>query len=302
MFNYFTGPSLDEQFSKLLISPVTMRPELTRFVRREAEHARDGERARIVVKVNGLEDPDMVEELYRASQAGVEIDLIVRDICRLRPGLEGASDTIRVHSVVGRFLEHSRVFYFENGGDPEYYIGSADWMTRNLDSRVEAVAPVEDRRIREQLRFNLELILADNRRRWEMHPDGTYTQCTPEEGEPVVDTQAVLMDRTRDAVERDGWSMGLVPEHPVVGRELLVEPVEEPARAGDGDDGTDEDSVPSSDGNGNGDLPLVFRHHPDRWYVPDSDRYDFAVRTPDGGRRYYESTDGAARALEELYG
>ena len=333
VFNYFTGPSLDEQFSKLLISPVTMRPELTRFVRREAEYARNGERARIVVKVNGLEDPAIVEELYRASQAGVEIDLIVRDICRLRPGLEGVSENVRVHSVVGRFLEHSRIFYFENGGDPEYYIGSADWMTRNLDNRVEAVAPVEDHRIREQLRFNLELVLADNRRRWEMHSDGTYTQCTPDEGEPVVDTQAVLMDRTREAVERDGWSMGIVPEHPAVGRELLVEPVEEPARTDDEDDGTDEEPVTSNDAHGDGEervpetdagaptpatdgdgitargpgpgndgLPDVFRSHPDRWYVPDSDRYAFTVRTPDGGRRYYESTDGAARALEELYG
>jgi polyphosphate kinase len=272
---------------------------------------------------------------------------------------------VRVHSVVGRFLEHSRIFYFENGGDPEYYVGSADWMTRNLDNRVEAVAPVEDPEIREQLRFNLELVLADNRRRWEMHADGTYTQHTPDGDEPVVDTQAVLMDRTRAAVEREGWSMGIVPEHPAVGRELLVEPVDGPARptdgdAGDGDtadggtdsgdataegtavreatdgedgeDGTirsrddggpvppgdDGESTPGTDGDGasaeshlpdldgvgdgNGDLPPAFRSHPDRWYVPDSTRYEFAVRTPDGGRRYYESTRGAAAALEEFYG
>jgi polyphosphate kinase len=342
VFNYFTGPSLDEQFGKLLISPVTMRPELTRFVRREAEHARNGERARIVVKVNGLEDPGMVEELYRAAMAGVEIDLIVRDICRLRPGLEGVSESVTVHSVVGQFLEHSRIFYFENGGDPEYYLGSADWMTRNLDNRVEAVAPVEAPAIREQLRFNLELILADNRRRWVMHPDGSYTQQRPEDGESVVDTQAVLMDRTREAVERDGWPTGIVPEHPAVGRELLVEPVEEPAPAptpsgqgsdpdrddGDGDGGGDDggadpargdgEPTPATDGEGalvragdereerrgptDGDLPPAFGTHPDRWYVPDSDRYEFTVRTPDGDRRYYESVAGAADALEELYG
>jgi polyphosphate kinase len=282
----------------------------------------------------------MVEELYRASMAGVEIDLIVRDICRLRPGLEGVSENVTVHSVVGQFLEHSRIFYFENGGDPEYYLGSADWMTRNLDNRVEAVAPVEDPSIREQLRFNLELILADNRRRWVMHPDGSYTQRRPGEGESVVDTQAVLMDRTREAVERDGWPTGIVPEHPAVGRELLVESVEEPAPPPtpsngdpdpdpgerDGDGGTvpargDGEPTTATDGEGalvravderdergeqhdstDCDLPAAFGTHPDRWYVPDSDRYEFAVRTPDGDRRYYESVAGAADALEELYG
>jgi polyphosphate kinase len=308
VFNYFTGPALDERFNKLLISPVTMRPELTRFVRREAEHARNGERARIVLKINGLEDPAIVEELYRASQAGVEIDLIVRDICRLRPGLEGASETVRVHSVVGRFLEHSRIYYFENGGDPEYYLGSADWMTRNLDNRVEAVVPVEDADVREQLRFNLELILTDNRRRWAMHPDGTYTQRTPADDEPVVDTQAVLMDCTREAVEREGWSMGIVPEHPAVGQDLLVGPAgtaaaDETAETADTHTSEDEETTPGTEGTDDGDdLPAAFGEHPDRWYVPDSRRYAFAVRTPDGGRRYYESAEGAAAALEDRYG
>ena len=299
VFNFFTGPSLDESFRKLLIAPVTMREAFTRYIRREAEHAREGRPARIVVKVNGLEDPDIVEELYRASMAGVEVDLIVRDICRLRPGLEGISDTVRVHSVVGRFLEHSRIYYFHNGGqepsetaytgpDPAYFVGSADWMTRNLDKRVEAVTPVEDPTIREQLRFNLELLLADNRRRWTMDSDGEYEQVRPGE-DPVVDTQAVLMDRTRAAVETAGEHRGMVPEHPEVGRELLVEPPDEA------------DSEGSASGPEQHPPADPFEAFDDRWYVPDSQRYQYTVRTPDGGRRYFMTREGARNALVRFY-
>ncbi|MFB6296155.1 MAG: polyphosphate kinase 1 [Halobacteriales archaeon] len=224
LFNSFTGPGFDESFRKLLVAPVTMRRGFTRFIRREARHAQAGRPARIVVKVNGLEDPSIVEELYRASMAGVEIDLIVRDICRLRPGLDGVSENVSVHSVVGRFLEHSRVFYFENGGDPEYYLGSADWMTRNLDNRVEAVAPVEDPAIRRQLKFNLELILADNRRRWTMNADGSYDRQSPGEDE-VVDTQAVLMDEARAAARGEETATGIPCSFPI-GGDLLVEPAD----------------------------------------------------------------------------
>ncbi|MFC7229520.1 polyphosphate kinase 1 [Salinirubellus salinus] len=291
VFNFFTGPSLDESFRKLLIAPVTMREEFTRYVQREAEHARAGRDARIVVKVNGLEDPEMVAELYRASMAGVDVDLIVRDICRLRPGLEGVSENVRVHSVVGRFLEHSRIYYFENAGDPEYYLGSADWMTRNLDKRVEAVAPVEDPEIREQLRFNLELVLADNRRRWVMDSDGEYEQVRPDEDERVVDTQAVLMDRTWAALEAEGEHRGIVPDHPDVGRELLVEP--RPDAEDDGDTDERRDEVAAAD---------PFDRFADRWYVPDSERYDYTVRTPEGGRRYFVTRDGARDALTRFYG
>jgi polyphosphate kinase len=239
LFNSFTGPGLDEQFRKLLVAPVTMRPMFTHYIRREARHARAGRPARIVVKVNGLEDPAIVEELYRASMAGVEIDLIVRDICRLRPGLEGVSENVSVHSVVGRFLEHSRIFYFENGaraadtdaldedeGHPEYYIGSADWMTRNLDSRVEAVTPVQDPAIRRQLKFNLELILADNRQRWTMNADGSYDQQHPADGEPVIETQRVLMEQTREAVRRDDCRTGLDTDGRFDG-DILVEAPEQ---------------------------------------------------------------------------
>ena len=226
VFNFFTGPTLDDRFRKLLIAPVTMRERFTGMIRREAEHARAGRQARIVVKVNGLEDPKMVEELYRASMAGVEIDLIVRDICRLRPGIDGLSETIRVHSIVGRFLEHARIFYFENAGTPEWYIGSADWMTRNLDNRVEAVTPVESTDLREQLRFVLEASLSDNRRRWEMQPDGSYEQATPGD-ESVRDIQEILMRATDAAVDR-GHGPGMVVDESLIDGDLLVEPTRTP--------------------------------------------------------------------------
>ncbi|MFC7020257.1 MULTISPECIES: polyphosphate kinase 1 [Haloarcula] len=299
LFNSFTGPGMDEQFRKLLIAPVTMRREFTRFIRREAQHALEGRRARIVVKINGLEDPDIVEELYRASMAGVDVDLVVRDICRLRPDLEGISENVEVHSLVGRFLEHSRIYYFENGGDPEYYIGSADWMTRNLDSRVEAVAPVEDRDIRRQLKFNLELILADNSKRWLMGSDGRYHQQTPDEDDPVVNTQAILMREAMKADRNEDVVTGVPSDYPVDG-DLLVAPVDDGDAGGAGTaDGTGTDE-PAANGGRTAEAPLErFAEH---WYVPDSDTYDYAVRTPDGDRRYLKTSDGAAAALKRYYG
>ena len=232
VFNFFTGPSLDEEFRKLLVAPVTMRERFTELVRREARYARAGRPARIVAKMNALEDPEMVTELYRASMAGVDIDLIVRDICRLRPGIEGVSDTVTVRSVVGRFLEHSRIYYFENGagpddpevaddgGHPQYFVGSADWMTRNLDHRVEAVTPVADPDSREQLRFVLEVMLHDNRSAWEMAADGSYEQRTPGD-DPIRATQDVLMSATRTAHERDD-DRGIDTDHPASPGDLLV--------------------------------------------------------------------------------
>ncbi|MFB6156452.1 MAG: polyphosphate kinase 1 [Haloferacaceae archaeon] len=303
VFNFFTGPSLDERFRKLLIAPVAMRERFVEMIRREADHARAGRRARIVAKVNALEDPGIVRELYAAARAGVDIDLIVRDICRLRPGIEGLSENVTVRSVVGRFLEHSRIVYVENGGDPEYYLGSADWMTRNLDNRVEAIAPVEDPTIREQLRFVLEVMLADNRRAWEMDADGSYEQCRPGD-DPTYDTQAILMEQTRRAAEREDGGRGLVVEHPAATGELLVEPVDDAV-----DDGVRRDGAGSDDPDGGpaetaaaDDLPRALHAHPDRWYVPDSERYEFAVRTPEGGRAYRVTPDAAADLVERYYG
>ena len=201
LFTFFTGHAMHDSYRKLLVAPENMRQRFQELIRQEADHARAGEEARIVAKMNRLEDPDVVRELYEASMAGVDIDLVVRDICRLRPGVDGLSETVTVRSIVGRFLEHSRVFYFRNGGEERFFIGSADWMSRNLDNRVEAVTPVEDADLRERLRAVLRLNLRDNRRAWEMHPDGSYTQLRPD-GEDAVDTHGLLMRDAREAAER----------------------------------------------------------------------------------------------------
>jgi len=199
LFNYFTGHSLHDDYRELLIAPGNMRDRFVDLIRREATHAEEGREARIVAKLNRLEDPEIVEELYRASRAGVDIDLIVRDICRLRPGLDDVSDTINVVSIVGRFLEHSRIFYFHDNGADRYYIGSADWMERNLDNRVEAVAPIHDPAIQNRLQEILEVCLADNRDCWEMQSDGSYSQRRPD-GDDVTRAQEIFMHRTRNGI------------------------------------------------------------------------------------------------------
>jgi polyphosphate kinase len=153
--------------------------------------------------MNALVDVETIETLYAASQAGVEIDLIVRGICCLRPGIQGVSDRIRVLSIVGRFLEHSRLFYFANGGDEQFYFGSADWMTRNFDRRVEAVAPVDDVTLHPRLHSLLAVCLSDNRQAWELAPDGMYTQRVPN-GEPIRATHQLLL--------LDSWGMAAPPE------------------------------------------------------------------------------------------
>jgi polyphosphate kinase len=198
LFNYFTGHSLHEEYRELLIAPGNMRERFVDLIRQEATHARQGRTARIVAKVNRLEDPEIVEELYRASRAGVEIDLIVRDICRLRPGLGGVSDTIGVTSIVGRFLEHSRIFFFHDDGAERYYIGSADWMERNLDNRVEAVAPIHDSALQTRLQEILDVCLADNRDCWEMQSDGSYVQRHPDGDGPVTRAQETFMEQARE--------------------------------------------------------------------------------------------------------
>ncbi|MFD1587024.1 polyphosphate kinase 1 [Halorientalis brevis] len=200
LFNYFTGHSLHKEYRELLIAPGNMRQRLIDLIRQEAGHARDGTDAKIVAKLNRLEDPEIVEELYRASRAGVDIDLIVRDICRLRPGLEGVSENVDVVSIVGRFLEHSRILYFRDDGNEHYYIGSADWMERNLDNRVEAVAPIHDPALQQRLQYVLDVCLADNRNCWEMQADGSYVQRTPDEDEPVRTAQETFMDQAEDAI------------------------------------------------------------------------------------------------------
>ncbi|MGF1568753.1 MAG: polyphosphate kinase 1 [Nodosilinea sp.] len=193
LFNYLTGYSRQSNYRQLLVAPLTLRTGMERLVRREIDQARNGNPGKIVAKMNSLVDGRMIKLLYEASQAGVEIDLIIRGICCLRPGVPGVSDNIRVVSVIGRFLEHSRIFCFHNNGQPEYYIGSADWMTRNLDRRVEAVVPIEDPALTRELQSILDIMLADNRQAWDMASDGTFTQRQPAQGEEEQGTQAQLM-------------------------------------------------------------------------------------------------------------
>ncbi len=201
LFNVLTGYSRQREYRQLLVAPVTMRDRTLQLIYREIEHARNGQPGRIIAKMNAITDTQVIRALYEASQAGVEIDLIIRGMCCLRPGVPGVSDRIRVISIIGRFLEHSRIFYFGNNGQPEYYIGSADWRSRNLDRRVEAITPIQDPKIQEELKELLEIMLADNRQAWELQPDGTYRQRQPAPGEPERGTHSVLMARTLKEVQ-----------------------------------------------------------------------------------------------------
>ena len=195
LFNYLTtGYVPKRNYRKLLPAPKVLKPALLSRIEREIGHARAGKTALIQFKMNALEDKDVTAALYRASQAGVKVDLIVRDTCRLRPGIPGLSETVRVISIVGRFLEHTRIFYFLNGGNEEYFIGSADCMKRNLESRVEVVTPVETPELRQELRRILEVQLKDRRGAWDMQPDGSYIQRLPGEGDDSRDSQQILID------------------------------------------------------------------------------------------------------------
>ena len=196
LFNSLTGVSRQKFYRRLVMAPATLRRRTLELIDREAAHATAGRGGRIIAKMNALVDPQVIAALYRASQAGVEVDLIVRGICCLVPGLRGVSDRIRVVSIIGRFLEHSRVAFFSNGGNPEYFIGSADWMPRNFDRRVEAMAPIEDVVWHGRLQRVLELCLSDTRQAWELGADGTYRRREPN-GADEVATHATLM--------RDPW-------------------------------------------------------------------------------------------------
>ena len=177
LFNFLTGFSMQKDYTRLMVAPVNLRKRMLALIERETEQALNGQPAHIMAKVNRLTDLTIIEALYRASQAGVKIDLIVRGACMIRPGVPGLSQTIHVRSVVGRFLEHSRIFYFLNGGDEEIYIGSADWMTRNLDRRVEVVTPVLDAQIKKYLKDTLlSAYLRDNVKARVMNSDGIYEQ------------------------------------------------------------------------------------------------------------------------------
>ncbi|MFM7886911.1 MAG: polyphosphate kinase 1, partial [Pseudanabaena sp.] len=186
LFNYLTGYSRQREYRKLLVAPVNMRDRFLQLIHREIEHQKQGYPSYIIAKMNSLVDPEIISALYEASQVGVNVDLIIRGMCCLRPRVKGLSDRIRVISVIGRFLEHSRIFYFSNGGEEQVYIGSADWMPRNLDARVEVVTPVEEPSLVQELKQILEIVLADNRQTWDLHADGNYVQRVPKDGEPEM--------------------------------------------------------------------------------------------------------------------
>jgi polyphosphate kinase len=185
MFMQLTSLTEARDLNRMLVSPFNLYDALLDKIRREADIAREGGETRIIAKINSLDEPGIIDALYGASQAGVQIDLIVRGICSLRPGVPGLSENIRVRSIVGRFLEHSRVYYFHNGGKEEFYCSSADWMSRNLLRRNEACFEIRQKQLMARIRGDLELFLADNCDAWALRGDGSYERLTPGDGEPV---------------------------------------------------------------------------------------------------------------------
>ncbi len=196
LFNFLTGYSYQTEYRQLLVAPINLREKMLKLINRETENKSNGKDAHIIVKINSLTDDKIVRALYRASQAGVKIDLIIRGICVLRPGIKGLSENIRVVSIVGRFLEHSRIFYFSNNGKEEIYIGSADWMHRNLDRRVEAAAPIKDERIRQYIKDEiLSAYLKDNVNARILKADGNYEKLTAESEQSTFDSQQYFIGK-----------------------------------------------------------------------------------------------------------
>lgn len=216
LFHFLTGRSLKRNYKKLLVAPINMKDSFISMIRREAENARLGKPARIIAKCNSLEDASVGRALYEASQAGVQIDLVIRGFCCIRPKVPVMSERIRVISIVGRFLEHSRVFYFQNGQtdplDGEFFIGSADWMYRNLLARVETVVPIEEKSLRRKLWEIFDIMLSDRRQAWEMQPDGTYVQFVPKTPEEELGTQKKLMGLTLTRHAKALEDLGQEPE------------------------------------------------------------------------------------------
>jgi polyphosphate kinase len=184
-------------YKKFLVAPYNLRRRFAALIEREIKWANKGTPARLVFKMNSLIDSDFIRQLYRASQAGVQVELLVRGICGLRPGIPHLSDNIKVISVVGRFLEHSRIYYFHNGGSPDIYLGSADLMPRNLDRRIETLFPIEDLTLKQELMEVLEISLADNVQARLLRSDGSYTRLSPGPNEKPRNSQVELMARAR---------------------------------------------------------------------------------------------------------
>ncbi|MCM1983463.1 polyphosphate kinase 1 [Lyngbya confervoides] len=193
LFNYLTGYSRQHAYRRLLVAPHNLRDRMMTLIQQEIEHQQQGRGGRIIAKMNSLIDSKLIAALYLASQAGVKVDLIVRGICSLIPGIPEFSENIRVISIIGRFLEHDRIFYFHNCGAPHVFMGSADWRPRNLDRRVEAVVPIYSSDLAQYLKQLLDIFLSDNRQAWKLTPNGTYTQQHPQPGEPERATHVLLM-------------------------------------------------------------------------------------------------------------
>ncbi|HDJ85978.1 MAG TPA: polyphosphate kinase 1, partial [Chromatiales bacterium] len=194
IFLQLTGVGRAPKIRKVLASPFALHGAMLERIDREARHAAEGRASRIIVKVNALVEPQVIQALYRASMAGVRVDLIVRGICCLRPGVPGVSERIRVRSVVGRFLEHTRVYYFLNGGESEVFCASADWMDRNFFRRVEACFPIESRALRERVIKELKFYLKDNTQAWVLQNDGTYHRRAPRSGASAFSAQQRLLE------------------------------------------------------------------------------------------------------------
>jgi polyphosphate kinase len=199
LFNYLTGYSTKQNYRKLLVAPVNLRERMTALIEREIEHQKNGEKGHLVFKMNSLVDKRLIKKLYQASIAGVKVDLIVRGMCSLRPGVKGISENIRVLSIVGRFLEHSRIYYFRNGGEEEILLGSADLMPRNLNNRVEVLFPVEDKGI---IRYLKDDVLAeyqnDNVKARLMNSEGDYEKIASKDGASPLNIQVKLFDIRQD--------------------------------------------------------------------------------------------------------
>jgi len=203
LFHYLTGYAPDQRYEKVLVAPRDMRRTFYRLIHKEITNQKEYGSGRIVAKMNALDDVGLIRQLYRASQAGVKIDLIIRGHSRLRPGLPGFSDNIRIISILGRFLEHDRIYYFHNNEDPRVYIGSADWRNRNLQDRVELIAPIEEPALRDKLIDILEDALSDNRLAWELDAEGYYWLRHPEDGDPERDFHELLMKDARKRAKQD---------------------------------------------------------------------------------------------------
>jgi polyphosphate kinase len=217
VFNTLTGLAGYPGMEKLIVAPFDMSRRLIGFIERERDHAIAGKPARIIVKLNALVDPEIIEKLYEASCAGVKIDMIIRGICCLRPGVPGLSENIRVVSIVGRFLEHSRIYYFENAGDSVVYLSSADWMPRNLVRRVEVAFPIEDPSLRHEIIDEiLPALLNDRVKARELQPDGSYVRLHPRDGETASQAQLYFRESSRNqakpsAESKKSRSIRLVP-------------------------------------------------------------------------------------------